>query len=412
MERNSTDKGKNIMKEENERERSIPDDVSEMILEKLPLKSVARFCSVKKRWAEMITSQHFAQRFLSQSVLKPRILFTSFISQEIRDGPSYQWFGSILQVKKPEVLRQDLLDHPRLLWDSRISIAQTVLGLVCCHNEKGRSMICNLSGGGMLMNLPNVDISKREEADFLLGFDQHNKQFKVLCVIWGPSRMEARVLSLLDGNNSWRKVDCKTPHIPVYRRLYLDGKVYYGAVRPENRKFFFVMCFDLQKEELSVIQVPAEADCDTLVNINNKLGIVRNYFPPDPTQRPRGIWIYESKIWSELPYKISLVGLVSEKVHYDCIGTIGTDLLVFAPYHVIGDYLHVVYYDASAGRHTITRINGVLPTFNYCFEAFLDYVENPTHSSIEGIKKICSPTRHPCDEIIRPGAEDDVVGNP
>ncbi|CAH8330391.1 unnamed protein product [Eruca vesicaria subsp. sativa] len=403
MERNiSSDKGKQIIKEkEDEREKKMsncfPNDLIMEIIKRVPLKSAVRMCSLSKSWHNMICTEYLSGQFLSHSVANPRILFTSFVIKNhkaTKKTITYRWFHSVLQKGPPELWNQNQnqVPLPRLECNSCINISQMVLGLVCCFDRNGNSVICNPGCGGAYKDLPKVNVSMEEGTHFFLGFDEKGQQFKILCVIRGPSRMETQVLSLVDENSSWRRVDCETPHYSVYPGPCLVGKLYYGAYYLTDVNSFFVMSFDLNTEEFSVIEAPSEATGATLVKINNKLALIRDI----PNQHSRPIWIFEAAgTWSKLPYEIpefTDVALFGE--YYKCIGTIGNDQFVFANRNLLLNPPHLIYYDAHQNRlEKISLPRG--PPYSGDHEAFIDYIENPKRRSLQAIKDKIFPNGTP-----------------
>ncbi|CAL9248876.1 unnamed protein product, partial [Arabidopsis halleri] len=239
---------------------SITNDLIMEILSRLPSKSVARFRCVSKRWASMFASPYFKELFVTRSSAKPRLLFAiaedsvwSFFSTPQLEN-TYEKSSSTL-VAAAELhmkLSPDKLIGIYHSYDPRYFSIGYASGLIYIYGDRymARPLICNPNTGRYVI-LPNRYTYRKAYSFF--GFDPIGKQYKALSIRYPSGPGHNKILTLGDGDLTWRKIKCPLP-------------------QPVECSFeYVIVCFDVRSEKFTYIDV--ERIC-RLINYKGKLAVI------------------------------------------------------------------------------------------------------------------------------------------
>ncbi|CAH8300911.1 unnamed protein product [Eruca vesicaria subsp. sativa] len=270
----------------------LPDDLTKMILEHLPGKTLMRFLSVKKQWAAMIESESFRETYRSTSEKKPKILFSATIPEKPESKLfTCHRFLSILQ-EKPNSFIQEPSLLAVLKRDYTHKISQPTGGLLCCFRHT-KSLVCNPSIG-KLIDLPDVD----DKLVFFTGINPVTREFKVLAK--PESSSTACVLTFMTDNTTqtWRTIDTAgLCHSARSSGIYFGGYLYYVAHVSEETADLLIS-FDLVTEVFKFVKLPDDLltdfdgqPGDRLVTFNNQLAIAQD----DGDSNLLTLWLLDDK---------------------------------------------------------------------------------------------------------------------
>ncbi|CAA7018473.1 unnamed protein product [Microthlaspi erraticum] len=356
----------------------IPSDLLMDIFSRVPAKSIFRFRCLSKFWRSTLGLPYFTELFLTKSLARPRLLFAIQVGKELL-------FFSSPQPQNPAdnstlVATPYNMSFPRKY---QVDIRTTLSGQVFLYEwQRKEWLICNpVTGESSTITLPEVK-AKGSVRRCYVGYDQINKQFKVLCTTWSHNG-EAnthRVLTLgSSGKPLWRSIECninisrhKGAHY-VAGEICINGVVYCGAHYIEGS--CMMVCFDFCSEIFSFIKIDEGVLRGTLVNYKGKLGVLGK----DKYQLM--LWVLEEDAgkhkWSKslcVGSRIRLFERIGDNFHI--LGMTGAGEIVLRPHR--SKHFYIVYYNIE--RDTFTRVN--IQGFeqfkdpNITPRTFLDYVEN------------------------------------
>ncbi|CAH2034610.1 unnamed protein product [Thlaspi arvense] len=220
----------------------IPLDLLLEILTKLPAKSLTKFQIVSKKWLSIIRSQGFIDTFVSISSTRSRVwvAFANGIGSVKREKRRLFYFSSSHEGHESSSLVTNLdMTIPYL------SVTRQVISLPIL--PKRRHLIMRFT---------------------CLCYDPVYDQFKALSLIASlipnHDRVEHLVLTLKGDKTkyAWRQIQGGDNNIPPYSpltmRIWINGKVYYGAWPPKQGMNPVIMCFDVRSEKITFIRAPVD----------------------------------------------------------------------------------------------------------------------------------------------------------
>ncbi|KAG7563366.1 F-box associated interaction domain, partial [Arabidopsis suecica] len=264
---------------------SLTNDLIMEILSRLPSKSVSRFRCVSKRWASMFASPYFKELFVTRSSAKPRLLFA--IAGNVTEEDDYVWsFFSTPQLENPYEKSSSTLVaaaefhmkfSPESLkiyhsYDPRyfsIGYASGLIYIYGCRYQ-GRPLICNPNTGRYAI-LPYRYTYRKAYSFF--GFDPIDKQYKALSMLYSCGPGHNKILTLGDGDLTWRKIKFPSPERPGIESdgICINGVLYFLAESYQGSLDYVIVCFDVRSETFTYIDV--EKFC-RLINYKGKLAMI------------------------------------------------------------------------------------------------------------------------------------------
>ncbi|ESQ30526.1 hypothetical protein EUTSA_v10012205mg [Eutrema salsugineum] len=305
---------------------SIPIDLVNEILSRLPAKSIARFHCVSKLWSSMILRPYFTDLFLTRSSARPPCLL--FAVQLDVDGDEWCFFTSSQPQNPYDEESSSLVvtadRHMQFLGDNTwLETCGYASGLICfCRHrpDDKRTLIFNPSTGQYTsLPIPKKWIYLRS----YLGFDPIEKQFKVLSIRdpnpnYDEKGFQYEILTLGTRNVLWRKIHCPLNHFPnrssegicINGILYYLGEYIFSDKAYERR--YVLVCFDVRSEKFKFINRDFiyGGYHPELVNYKGKLGVFTLTYDYYPGTR-RSVKLYLSILkndekpeseWSEYIY--------------------------------------------------------------------------------------------------------------
>ncbi|VYS51846.1 unnamed protein product [Arabidopsis thaliana] len=251
---------------------------------RLSSKSVARFRCVSKQWASMFASPYFRKLFQTRSSAKPSLLF-AIADYGIEEDYSMKFFSSP-QLENPYEKSSPTLVaaaefHVKFSPDKLIPINHSydpryfsigyASGLIYIYGDRyvARPLICNPNTGRYVI-LPNRYTYRKAYSFF--GFDPIGKQYKALSIAYPSDPGRHKILTLGDGDLTWRKIKCPVPRPGIKGDgICINGVLYFLAERNELESDYVIVCFDVRSEKFTYIDV--ERIC-RLINYKGKLAMI------------------------------------------------------------------------------------------------------------------------------------------
>ncbi|VYS51872.1 unnamed protein product [Arabidopsis thaliana] len=263
---------------------SLTNDLIEEILSRLPSKSVARFRCVSKQCASMFASPYFKKLFQTSSSAKPSLLF-AMADYGIEEDYSMKFFSSPQlenPYEKPSLTLVAAAEfHLKFSPDKSIPIYLSedpryvsigyASGLIYnyCGRYVGRPLICNPNTGRYA--ILSYRYTYRKAYSFF-GLDPIDKQYKVLSLVYPSGHGHNKILTLEDGDLTWRRIKCPVPQPGIKGDgICINGVLYFLAVRRELGFDYVIVCFDVRSEKFTYIDV--ERIC-RLINYKGKLAMI------------------------------------------------------------------------------------------------------------------------------------------
>ncbi|CAH8266562.1 unnamed protein product [Arabidopsis lyrata] len=228
-----------------------------------------------------IRHSYFNELFQTRSSAKPRLLFA--IAEE--DDCVWSFFSTPQLENTYEKSSSTLVAaaefHMKLSPDKLIGIYHSydpryfsigyASGLIYMYGDRymARPLICNPNTGRYVI-LPNRYTYRKAYSFF--GFDPIDKQYKVLSMRYPSGPGHNKILTLGDGDLTWRKIKCPLPQPGIKSDgICINGVLYFLAVRVECSFEYVIVCFDVRSEKFTYIDV--ERICQ-LINYNGKLAVI------------------------------------------------------------------------------------------------------------------------------------------
>ncbi|EOA34437.1 hypothetical protein CARUB_v10021972mg [Capsella rubella] len=370
----------------------VPEELQMRIMSRLPLKSLVTCLCVAKKWATLISTKAFRDRYLDKSMTRPRFLFVSGIHR------TEALFHSVYQKELLSSGQQQIRTNDAPLAE----VSQPVRGLICLHDGSTNVVICN-PGAKKFLSLPQIQRPDGATIRCFFGYDESNDVFKVLCAKQfgdGKGSKEFQVYTVKEGaveDSSWRRITCEHDHSPLSSQLStqglcIEGVLYYVA-QPSSGKSLVIMCFNLSSEDFSVIEVPERVENSRvndhrwkLVNYKGELAMVDDYefksgILDEWSESDNGffdIWIRKeaARNWENKNFEIPHWGESVGFHKFFFKGTIATGELVFAPYcWPLRGQLYVLCYDTDTRDLRRFDVEGMVDRY-FFVRTFLDHVDS------------------------------------
>ncbi|CAN7079746.1 unnamed protein product [Brassica oleracea var. botrytis] len=208
---------------------------------------------------------------------------------------------------------------------------------------------------------------------------------------------QVQVLTLGNGNQSWRMLECCIPHYdyPI-KEICINGICYYKSTN-QSTETYLIVCFDVRSEKFRLVDVKGSLGSALLlvdmVNCNGRLGLIMfqddggNVGGISRRSSRFKLWVLEDvekQEWSERIYalpaswenvvgehRLNFVGLVALLVGR-------TDEILLSSWYPI-DRFYLFYFNPEWNTVTRVEIQGVDMdgSTNYAvLQTFLDHVEN------------------------------------
>ncbi|MFS8003342.1 putative F-box domain-containing protein [Helianthus anomalus] len=283
---------------------SVPIEIVEDILSRLPVESILRFRSVSKPWLSRISDPSFTKLHSTRST-RTALFISAYdlstrqhhiLSAATHGGPVTHLFTV-----------DDVSGY-------HITAAQHLNGLVLITTPKSPSIypyayVVNPSTRKVL-SLPHPDPSYLDDLDditsYSFGFDESTNEHKVFMIrkLREPTRFEIMIFSL--STRSWRKIDAEPPIGFSWDDMYFghNPSVCVNSVIhlvfPDGL-WSHILAFDLTTEVFSVINFPQGALLDdyglpSIIKTKGCIGIFRRMVENNEIH----VWIlqdYENRVW-------------------------------------------------------------------------------------------------------------------
>lgn len=245
---------------------TIPVDHIIEILSRLPAKSIARYRCVSKLWSTIIRLPCFTELFLTKSSSRPQLLFAFHNHFELFFYSTPQPQSQNHLNENSSVVANSLSHFPIYCGNGSHNSISHIGGLLYLITQRGEKpeefVICNPRTGQSL-SLPTMNtMRRRKDQKSFFGYDQIEKQYKVLCMTLpssgrhGGTSKEHQVLTLGTEELSWRMVECCVPHVPgrTDNEVCINGVLYYGASANMSSEISMIVCFDVRSEKFSFVK--------------------------------------------------------------------------------------------------------------------------------------------------------------
>nr|VDC94233.1 unnamed protein product [Brassica oleracea] len=233
---------------------SLPRDLLEIILSKVPDTPLARFRTTSKRWNIMLSSEGFVKKH-SANAPKDESLCIALINSRVHLVR--------INLREPSV---KVAIHPFYLKDPLSNSSQVDIrnvshcdGLLLCSTEDDRLVVWDPYSGETKWIKPR---DRYKDSDyFALGFDNKSscKQYKILRVDRNHILPVKYVCEVYDfTSDSWRVLGTATDwYIPDYRHgISMKGNTYWLAMRMVKPDTEFILGFDFSKETFQCLSRP------------------------------------------------------------------------------------------------------------------------------------------------------------
>ncbi|KAJ4896144.1 F-box and associated interaction domains-containing protein [Raphanus sativus] len=365
-------------------------DITTDIFARLPAKSAAKCRTLSKQWSSILSTPDFAERFLTHSSTRPRLLFAVE-----RDGHWTFFISPQPQPSHSPVVTAEF--HTKFAGDVSQYLCSYASGLILFpdmwvpgKSDDTNPVVCN-PVTGKYATLPYLTIYRKSRA--FLGFDPVGKQFKVMSEEYPfcSQRNHHQVLSLGEGGEelSWRVKDGPQYSHCLSEAIQIDGVLYYLADNFDDSTRVVVR-FDVRSEEFEFI----EADCFAgqeavnLINYKGKLaGVNWKYVKGDDDDEKivleLSLWVLEDvvemKEWVKSVYVLSEEKIV-RRCNFSVAGMTEGGEIVLAMDYTAKVY-HVFFFDLEKNALRSVQVQG----FGDKLEAigtrgrvrvFVDYVED------------------------------------
>ncbi|KAH0842713.1 hypothetical protein HID58_092084, partial [Brassica napus] len=249
----------------------IPFDLTEEILSKLPVKSLARFQCVSKLWSSLITNS-----IMSWALAKPRLLVIfdrRMFASSVISLSSYP----LSTYEESVPAEQD--GHALVSVLNCNIMYQYIRGLICCLTSSSQFLIYNTTTRESLL-LPKIESEiPASFMDGFFGYDPVENQYKVFCMIRARASQtfeeSYKVFTLGDPKKQWRIIQGFETFLSptMTTRVCINGKIYfrasvgrYGNIPKPNDSQNMLLSFDVRSERFYHAELPDQSRSLTLVN--------------------------------------------------------------------------------------------------------------------------------------------------
>ncbi|KAG2258386.1 hypothetical protein Bca52824_077680 [Brassica carinata] len=357
-------------------------DITTDIFARLPAKSAARCRTLSKQWSSVLSTQDFAELFLTHSSSRPRLLFA------VERNGLWTFFTS----PQPQSSHSPVVTaefHTKFAGDVSRYLCSYASGLILfpdvwipSKSDDTNPVVCN-PVTGKYESLPYLSIYRKSRA--FLGFDPVGKQFKVLSEEYPfcSQRDHHQVLSLGGEELSWRVKDGPQYDHCVSEAICIDGVLYYLAENFSDPRV--VVRFDVRSEEFEFIEAgcfSGEEVAVKLINYKGKLaGVEWKYVKADDEKivLELSLWVLEDVEWVKSVYVLSEEKIV-RRCNFSVAGMTGGGEIVLAMDYTAKLY-HVFFFDPEKNTLRSVRVEGFGDELEKLgtrgrVRVFVDYVED------------------------------------
>ncbi|XP_076903980.1 putative F-box protein At3g10240 [Bidens hawaiensis] len=318
---------------------SVPDEIIEEILLRLPVKSILRFRSLSKPWLTRINHPSFTKRHLT------RAHRTAFFIAACNYFTRNRHFLSAATDGGP-VTHLITLDGPCYNYPHDLTEAEHLNGLVFFTHlnyfmgaHVNHAFLINPSTRNIL-KLPDPDAVTNIETCYFFGFDESRNEHKVLLM-----RKELKsVMIFSTSTHAWRTIHAELPIGFCWDRFCVDffsqSVCVNSVVHRMLEDSLEILAFDLRTEKFSIIKPPQGVLCYDfkgeiyplyIIKVNDCIAVCCY---DEVTETEMHIWIlqdYENRVWvrqvinipepsndqQEFPFPVASVNM-DEIIFYPC----------------------------------------------------------------------------------------------
>lgn len=231
---------------------TLPYEIIEEILSRLPVKSLGRLRCVSKLWRSLISDPHFIKMHLKQR-LRHKV-FMSFISRRKIQFFDYE---ALLNGDDDENSAVKNLQFPVEMGSIRsVKLLGSCNGLLCLGLGERNVIVWNPCVG----EYKKVQEPEGEgDGSYGFGYDSCNDDYKLVRVIPGngsDKMISVDVFSLKA--NSWRRVCYGGYRFDLLDRMgtFFNGSVYWQAKQGDTNRMTLIVSFDLVEEKFREMPKP------------------------------------------------------------------------------------------------------------------------------------------------------------
>lgn len=225
---------------------TVPFELIEDILRRLPVKTLKRFCVVAKSWYALIESEHFKKLHLRQSLL-------SNSNRSLLLGGLGLYSINLDSLDKADVLK------PPFYYKSVDWISNTCNGIVLVMSDP--PVLWNPFSTDYRV-LPGCPVEHETpmhcypKTAYGFGYDSTKDDYKVVRIVEFRNKLthvwvssEAKTYSLK--SNSWKRIENFPYPLPFLKgnwRVHVAGSLHTLAGDPDNEDEVRIMCFNIETE--------------------------------------------------------------------------------------------------------------------------------------------------------------------
>ncbi|KAJ0770206.1 putative F-box domain-containing protein [Helianthus annuus] len=282
---------------------SVPDEIIDDILSRLPVKSILRFRSVSKSWLSRISHPSFTKLHSARST-RTALLLSAYqystrqqhiLSAATHGGPVTHLF-TIDDVSVYDITEAQHLNGLVLITSAKSAFRYPYAYVVNPSTRK-------------VLSLPYPDPyidDIGEITGYCFGFDESTNEHKVFMIrkLPYPTRFEIMIFSL--STRSWRKNDAELPvgfswdnmFFPYNHSVCVNSVIHLMFL---DGLWSHILAYDLTTEVYSVINIPQGALPDDdgfpcIIKANGCIGIARRTIKKNQLR----VWMlqdYENRVW-------------------------------------------------------------------------------------------------------------------
>ncbi|CAH8387283.1 unnamed protein product [Eruca vesicaria subsp. sativa] len=281
---------------------SLPDDLVEEILHRLPVKTLVRLKSVSKEWKSMMESSYLAERHLRCLVLEKKYEEMKITVQKSKNSLCVKFFSKCGRVVSCEGSSE-----------GRVRVAGSCNGLVCVHElDSVNVYLCNPMTGVTRTLTPPPDHANYNKVSVGFGIDVVTGTYKVVLFYYGFFRLlETLVFDF--GTSKWRP------------RHKTAGPIPLSCVPSRDRNPVFVngsLFWLLENDSSEILVLDLHTEMFRTLSTSNDMGVLlgdiyifsfenrlcffhfRQIFRFMPAASPDYVWVLvEDERWERITYR-------------------------------------------------------------------------------------------------------------
>ncbi|XP_058746684.1 F-box/kelch-repeat protein At3g06240-like [Vicia villosa] len=262
----------------------IHDDFAFVVLSKLPLKSLIRFCCVRKSWSDLFDNTYFMNMFRKNFLLKNHShyndtsLLLRFDESWIADNPCKSGMYSLSGERYENMIQLDLPDLLRGEWSFQILGSTSINGFLFIDcKQSGKVVLWNPNTNEYKVIPPSpfsIKFTTVYHGIYGFGYDSVRNNYKVIRQVelfnYNEERSSFWEIYCLK-TNTWKTVDID---MPIYYQdnaevhLYKDEKCHwlakcktYGRDSETHNKVY-LLSFNMSDEMFVTTSIPSDVEDD------------------------------------------------------------------------------------------------------------------------------------------------------